>query len=74
MCVPVLCAFVLGVWCACAAFAYLVRVDVADTTSLVDPGDLTCPLPMILSHIGLLLSCIVPPFLPHFLLVLFLLV
>ena len=56
----------------------------ADTTSLVDPGDLTCPFPN-LSHIGLLLSCIVLPlcpisclccssgsFLPHFLLVLFL--
>jgi len=25
LCVPVLCAFVLGVWCACAAFAYIVR-------------------------------------------------
>ena len=33
------------------------RAALADTTSLVDPGDLTCPLP-ILSHIGLLLSCI----------------
>jgi len=56
----------------CLCSARLHRAALADTTSLVDPGDLTCPLP-ILSHIGLLLSCVVPPSLPHFLLVLFLL-
>ena len=32
LCVPVLCAFVLGVWCACAAFAYIVRRSSASLT------------------------------------------
>ena len=72
LCVPVLCAFVRCVVCLCSA--HLHRVELADPAS---PSTLaTChdlyPFP-ILSHICLLLSCIVPPSLPHFLLVLFLL-
>ena len=58
----------------CLCSAHLHRVELADPAS---PSTLaTChdlyPFP-ILSHICLLLSCIVPPSLPHFLLVLFLL-
>ena len=72
LCVPVLCAFVRCVVCLCSA--HLHRVELAEPAS---PSTLaTChdlyPFP-ILSHICLLLSCIVPPSLPHFLLVLFLL-
>ena len=72
LCVPALCAFVRCVVCLCSA--HLHRVELADPAS---PSTLaTChdlyPFP-ILSHICLLLSCIVPPSLPHFLLVLFLL-
>jgi len=36
LCVPLLCAFVLGVWCAGAALAYIVRtsfVDVVESTT-----------------------------------------
>ena len=47
----------------CLCSARLHRATLADTASLVDPGDLTCPFP-ILSHMGLLSSCIVPPSLP----------
>ena len=72
LCVPALCAFVRCVVCLCSA--HLHRVELAEPAS---PSTLaTChdlyPFP-ILSHICLLLSCIVPPSLPHFLLVLFLL-
>ena len=56
LCVPLLCVSALCacVWCACAALACprfasqsarlhrAVLVDVADITSLEDPGDLTC--------------------------------
>jgi hypothetical protein len=72
LCVPALCAFVRCVVCLCSA--HLHRVEPADIASPSTPA--TChalyPFP-ILSHICLLLSCIVPPSLPHFLLVLFLL-
>jgi len=72
LCVPALCAFVRCVVCLCSAHIH--RVELADPAS---PSTMmTChdlyPFP-ILSHICLLLSCIVPPSLPHFLLVLFLL-
>ena len=72
LCVPALCDFVRCVVCLCSAHIH--RVELADTAS---PSTLaTChdlyPFP-ILSHICLLLSCIIPPSLPHFLLVLFLL-
>jgi len=45
LCVPALCAFVWCVVCLCSARLYRAAalVDVADTTPLVDPGDLTCP-------------------------------
>ena len=63
LCVPVLCAFVRCVVCLCSA--HLHRVELAEPAS---PSTLaTChdlyPFP-ILSHICLLLSCIVPPSLP----------
>jgi hypothetical protein len=72
LCVPALCALVRCVVCLCSAHIH--RVELADPAS---PSTLaTChelyPFP-ILSHICLLLSCIVPPSLPHFLLMLFLL-
>ena len=44
LCVPALCAFVWCVVCLCSARLHRAAlVDVADTTPLVDPGDLTCP-------------------------------
>ena len=55
LCVPALCVFVRRVVCLCSARPHRAAlVDVVDTTSLVDPGDLTCPFP-ILSPIALLL-------------------
>ena len=44
LCVPALCAFVWCVVCLCRARLHRAAlVDVADTTFLEDPGDLTCP-------------------------------
>ena len=44
LCVPALCAFVRCVVCLCSARLHRAAlVDVADTTFLEDPGDLTCP-------------------------------
>jgi len=57
----------------CLCSAHLHRVELADTASPSTPA--TCHAlyrSPILSHICLLLSCIVPPSLPHFLFVLFL--
>ena len=67
------CAPSCGVWCACAARSST-ACEARRHCTPVDPGDLPCPLPFppVLSLICLLLSCIVPPSLPHFLLVLFL--
>ena len=46
LCVPALCVFVRRVVCLCSARPHRAAlVDVVDTTSLVDPGDLTCPYP-----------------------------
>jgi len=44
LCVPALCAFVRRVVCLCSARLHRTAlVDVADTSPLVDSGDLTCP-------------------------------
>ena len=78
--VRALCAFVLGVWCACAARLHRATlVDVADRRPR--PPDM--PFTHTHSHrIALVmhcsslfvpfLACAIPPFLPHSLLVLFL--
>ena len=72
LCVPELCVFVRCVVCLCSAHLHRVKLaDPASPSTLATCHDLY-PFP-ILSHICLLLSCIVPPSLPHFLLVLFLL-